>query len=83
MDKVSVPAYSSAVPRAFCPSSLEWWSTHLPEVVVIRAKANGNLMVRISKPAIGLSITISVIILTCPQILQTGDRVLFQWTPQP
>jgi hypothetical protein len=47
-----VPPYASTVPQVFAPSSLEWWSHHLPSVVVVRAKGDGSLMVRISKASI-------------------------------
>ena len=50
-ESVTVPTYAAAVPH-FCPLLPRWWSQHLPAVVVVRAKGDGSLMVRISKAAI-------------------------------
>lgn len=58
--EVAVPAYSGAVSQVFHPSSLEWWVQHLHRVVIVRAKGNGSLMVRISKAAIEKLVAVKV-----------------------
>jgi hypothetical protein len=40
------------VSKYYHPSSLDWWSTHLKDVLVVRARGDGSLILRISKSLI-------------------------------
>ena len=76
-EEVFVPSYSSVVPLVYHPSSLEWWVKHLPKVVIVRAKGDGSLMVRISKAAIEKIVAVKVhehLDLTGPMPQGAGTR---------